>query len=399
MRIVWMSDFDLRGSGYMNLSVPLCSGLVGNGHIVKAVGLGYQGDEHFFPFTLLPANTVKEAVGITQNLYNTEGFDVLIVALDIPLQERLIQVLSQIERQFAYVGIMPIEADPLTFSWAMVLAQMDKALIISQFGADEANKIGVEAEHLQIGIDTTAWTIPDKEQKQQLRGAFGFEEDTFAILTVADNQERKNLAAAFKMFAKFTQDDKDARYVLVTREHNPVGWKLRDLASEPDYNINDKLIIFERGLAFRDLWAIYAACDLFLLPSKAEGLGLPILEAMAAGLPVMATDCTGMKELIEAGGGFQMEYNHVHRDPFGNGRRYWVDIDKGAELLQDIYERRDKLEPIILGAREYIEGRQWEITIEQLERAVQEAHKSHSALVAANEADTTMNGVIAPAVA
>src|SRR3990170_4172251 len=269
MKLVWLSDFDLSGSGYLNLSIPLCEGLSKLGHEVKAAALGYNGTEHNYNFSLIPARNMQEALAIAQNLFGLWKFDAFIVALDIPIQEQILRAMMQ-KPPFKYVGVMPVEADPLCLSWAMALMQMDKVFVISQFGTDEAKKVGVEAEHIQLGIDTEAWKIPDKKEKAKIRDVMGFDKDTFAILTVADNQERKNLSHAMDVFAKFAEDKPNARYVLVTREYNSVGWRIRDYARE--LGIGDKIVIFERGMNFNDLWAVYAACDMFFLSSKAEGL-------------------------------------------------------------------------------------------------------------------------------
>src|SRR4030042_1350063 len=113
---------------------------------------------------------------------------------DIPLQEIIMQRIPK-PPPFKYIGIMPIEADPLCMSWAMVLAPMDKALIISEFGTEEAHKAGIiNAEHLRIGIDANAWRPPTDEERASMRQSLGIEEDVFVVLTVADNQERKNLS-------------------------------------------------------------------------------------------------------------------------------------------------------------------------------------------------------------
>ena len=372
MKIVWLSDLDLRGSGYKNISVPVCSGLVERGHEVMAIGLGYNNEEHPFPFGILPAGNLREAVGSAINLQNMWEADALIVALDIPLQEQIINHGYLRERKMKYVGMFPIEAPPLCMSWAMVLMQMDKSIIISEFGTEEAQKMGVNADFMQVGIDTEAWHQVTPEEKSKLRGSFGFDDETFVVLTVADNQERKNLVAGMDMFAEFSKDKENVKYVMVTREHNRVGWKLRDYAQE--IGISDKLQIFERGMDDKQLWTTYAVSDVFLLPSKAEGLGLPLLEAMAVGLPCIATDCTGMKELLSDGRGWRLDYQFTHRDPFGNGFRHWVDVNDGIVMLQYIYKNSEsKVCQIgIENARKYVEGRTWDIAIDQMEKALLE---------------------------
>jgi glycosyltransferase involved in cell wall biosynthesis len=369
LKIVWLSDLDLNGSGYANLSVPICSGLIDRGHEVVVIGLGYGNQEHDFPFALLPAQNLRQATASALNLQNMWEADALIVALDIPLQEQIINQQYLQNRKMKYIGIFPIEAPPLCLSWSAVLMQMDKQLVISQFGTEEAQKAGIDASHVQLGLDTEAWKPVTAEEKLKLRGAFGFDEDTFVVLTVADNQERKNLVAAMDIFAEFSKDKENVKYILVTREHNRVGWKLRDYAQE--IGISENFMIFERGMDHKQLWTTYVISDVFLLTSKAEGLGMPLLEAMACNIPCIATDCTGMAELLGDGRGFLLDHIFSHRDPFGNGFRYWVSINQGVDIL-DTVSRKNYNHGRIPAARKYVEERTWDIAVDQVEKALLE---------------------------
>jgi glycosyltransferase involved in cell wall biosynthesis len=362
-KVLWISDLDMKGSGYFNLSIPFCSGLANKGHDVTVIGLGYHGEEHSYPFRIIPVQNFNEIFATIQNLYNLFTFDILIVALDIPLQEQIL--LRMQNRPFKYIGIMPIEADPLCFSWAVVLMSMNKALIISKFGTEEAKKMGIEAEHIQIGIDTESWRVPTAEEKQKIRKAFGIEDDTFVVLTVADNQERKNLWAAMDIYSRFKNNVPKSKYIMVTRENNMVGWKLRDMAK--DFSISENLMIMERGMGFKELWAIYAMSDIFLLPSKAEGLGLPLMEAMAVGLPCIGTDCTGIKENLSDDRGILIPYEYRHSDPFGNAHRYWINRDDGFRALMDCHDNGFMTDK----ARKYVEGLSWSIGVETLNNTVE----------------------------
>jgi len=375
LRLAWLSDFNLEGSGYLNISVPLCEGLISRGHEVKAVGLGYKGNEHNHGFGVIPASNVKESLAVLQNLSLLWHFDILVVALDITLHEVILKTV--VNRNFGYVGIMPIEADPLCMSWSMVLLQMDKAFIISQFGTNEAKKMKLEAEHLQIGVNTELWKMPTKEEKQSLRKEYGIDDNTFVVLTVADNQERKNLSRSMQIFAGFTKKVPNAKYILVTRENAYVGWKLRDLAQV--LKINDKFNIYERGILFRELWNLYAISDAFLLTSKAEGLGMPLLEAQSMGLPCLATNCTAMAEVLADGRGILIDHEHksspkdIYIDPFGNGHRYFADLKDGVNKLLAL-SSEDNSE-MIKKAREYAESRKWEDTVLQMEKAALAARR------------------------
>lgn len=57
------------------------------------------------------------------------------------------------------------------------------------------------------------------------------------------------------------------------------------------------------GLKGVELLKAYQRCDIFLFPSRLEGFGYPVAEAMACGKPVVCTDCSSLPELIDEGRG------------------------------------------------------------------------------------------------
>ena len=364
-KIVFVSDFNLRGSGYLNISLPICRELSNRGYDIKAVGLGYEGEEHPFNFSIIPCRGFSDAHAMVNNLFYQWKPDVVIVALDIPS-------LSEFARGCKNVGIKmiaitPLENPPLTFSWAYLLQQIDKVFFISQMGADEAAKVGVEAEHLVIGMDTTSWKMRTKEEYNKGRDGLNISPETLVVLTVADNQERKNLSKAFEIISKVKNEKKiKVKYILVTRENCPVGWKLRDLAMT--YNIASELMIFERGLSFKELYILYAISDAFLLTSKAEGLCMPVMEAMSVGVPVITTACGSMPELLADNRGFLMGTEYSHIDPWGNERRDFPNAEDGAEFLKYLKQCKEgNIELVdVTSARAYMESRTWDKPIQQL---------------------------------
>lgn len=373
-QIIYVSDFDLKGSGYMNISVPVCKGLVERGHDLKVIGMGYDGVEHNFPFGIIPAKNLAEALVMINNLRHlwNPSPQMVIVALDIPMQESMLVNLKGVG--MPYIGIMPIESDPLCMSWAAILMQMDGVFIISEFGTQEAKKMGIDADHIQVGIDTASWRVPTSEERTALRKNLGFDDEEFVVLCVADNQERKLLSKTFEIVSAFRKNHHDkTTLVMVTREHLRVGWKLRDLAADSEYKLSDKFMLFERGLPFKELWSLYAMADVFLLTSKAEGLGMPILEAQAVGLPVVATGATAIMDHISDGRGYPIDIAHCIRDPFGNGRRYVVDAVHGEEqLLRILDDQGIGVNATIEKALEYIHKRDWDITVEAVDKKIKE---------------------------
>lgn len=386
-KICYVTDLAMVGSGYMSLSLPICMRLAEK-HDVKVIGLGNQGEQHPFPFSIFPAGDMMTVMRTAQFLYAAWQYDVMIVALDIPIQEGMMR--SMANRPFKYVGIFPVEADPLCLSWAMVCQSMDQPFVISEFGTKELQKRYIEnAKHIPIGIDSNSWVVPSPDEKRKMRRAFGIEDDEFIVLTVADNQERKNLWLNFKAFSLFAKDHPRSRYILVTREHSPAGWKLRDMALDPlgigdedsiagGYNISDKLMIFERGMPFAELWRMYAMSDAFLLLSKAEGLGLPLMEAMSVGVPCVGTDCTGISELLTNGDGILIPHEYVYIDPFGNGRRYLANPEEAAKALGRLTDPSER-DRITANARAFIESRTWDKTVEPILNYIEEIENGQEA--------------------
>lgn len=382
-KIVFISDFNFQGSGYLNISVPICQKLAERGYEVKAIGLGYKGDENQLNFSLIPCQSSQDSHVMLNNLHYVWNPDLVIIAMDIPYLERYVNICKQLGMKS--MAITPLENAPLTISWAMLLKQLDKVFFISQLGEDEAKKADLEAEHLVIGMDTESWRQRTNEEYTKGREMLNISPDTLVVLTVADNQERKNLSKAMEIVSKVKHEKKiKVKYIMVTKENSQVGWKLRDLAMF--YKIPSEVMIFERGISFKELYSLYAISDAFLLTSKAEGLCMPVMEAMSVGVPVVATACGSLPELLGQGRGFLMRTEYSMIDPWGNEYRNFPDAESGADLLTgistdkciDVPDEHKPSKNIVKRARAYMEVRNWDWPIQQLVNAMEKMNETET---------------------
>lgn len=366
-KVVIISDFDFRGSGYLNIVVPMCKG-ISSQYDIKAIGLGYRGEEHTFDFSIIPCSSMADARTMLSNLHYMWNPEICIVALDIPRQAQFLEIC----KSFAIktISIVPLENPPLTLSWSYILQQSDKVFFISQLGADEGVRVGLPtSEHLVVGMDTESWRFRTADEYAVGRERMNISTDTLVVLTVADNQERKNLSKAMEIVSKVKKEKGiKVRYILITKENSEVGWKLRDLAMQ--YGIASELMIFERGLSFKELYALYAISDVFLLTSKAEGLCMPVLESMSVGVPVVATACGALPELLSDGRGFLMETEYSMIDPWGNSRRDFPSSESGADCLEYVFQSHGLLTAPDK-ARIYMESRTWDKPIQQVIEAME----------------------------
>lgn len=389
--ILYISDFDLVGSGYMQLSIAMCRALVDRGYKVTALGLGYSGAEHNWPFGIIPVpaqESMTVLAAMWQNLIAVSQagefphIEAVICALDIPYQAR-VQMITHGDGPLSkpHIGIFPVESGPLIQSWAAILAGMEERLVISQFGLAAMKAAGVEGHYIPLGLDTEAWRPPTPGERKALRTSLGFSEDQFVVLTVADNQERKNLPAgmeAVKILAE--QHGVDAQWVVVTRTQSPYGWRLDEMALSK--NMSERMMTFDRGLAFDRLWTLFAVADVFLLPSKAEGFCMPLIEAMACGLPVVATDCTAVPEQIwddfpanTVPRGFPIAVEYQHPDVWGNSIRSWASPADAAAKLKIVYDWRQagdaRLADIVNRGVAYARSRTWNKAVDVLAAAIE----------------------------
>jgi len=379
MKILAITDFDNVGSGYKSICAPLFTKLTELGYDIKVVGLMYQGQEHPYPFSIIPCSSLQNGEAIAVNMIALWQPDIVIVALDLPLQAQYHARLSPMFQRpkedtrppIKYIAITPLENGPLTMTWAAPLFNMDAVFFISELGKQEAIKAGVlKAEHLQVGVDTESFRLHFPDEKKKLRDGLGIPQDTFVVLTVADNQERKNLSAAFDIISQLKKKtDKPIKYILVTREQNAYGWKLRDLALH--FGINKEYTCYERGIPREQLWGLYAIADVYLQTSKAEGLGLPVLDAMAVGIPVVATNTGAMKEVLADGRGILIDSAFGFIDVWGNSWRDMIDVEKAAYASSLISENPFDTMP----ARKYVESRTHDIPAKQIDDKIKELLK------------------------
>jgi glycosyltransferase involved in cell wall biosynthesis len=119
------------------------------------------------------------------------------------------------------------------------------------------------------------------------------------ILCVGNLQPRKNLQTLIAAYVRLRQADATRhRLVLVGK----AAWLYDPIFAAARASGYGTELIFTGYVPQEDLVALYNAADLFVYPSLFEGFGLPPLEALACGTPVIATNTSALPEVVgEAG--------------------------------------------------------------------------------------------------
>ncbi len=113
------------------------------------------------------------------------------------------------------------------------------------------------------------------------------------ILTVGTLQPRKNFVRLIEAFSQLPKEYDDLKLVIVGKK----GWQYDEILAAPrKYNVRDR-VQFLDFVPEDDLPGLYKNAALFVLPSLYEGFGLPVLEAMAAGTPVVVSASSSLPEV------------------------------------------------------------------------------------------------------
>lgn len=157
------------------------------------------------------------------------------------------------------------------------------------FGFDRSGK-AVKWKFVPNGIDVARFAFDD-EKRNRVRDALGFGVETFVVGNVARLVSVKNHIFLLESFAFLQSSCSKARLLLVGS--GPM--KAEIIAKASELGIWEKVTLLEDRM---DTDELYSAMDVFAFPSKAEGLGLALIEAQAAGLPCVVSKGVPSRALI-----------------------------------------------------------------------------------------------------
>ena len=164
------------------------------------------------------------------------------------------------------------------------ISKSSKDDIIDIYGVED-KKVIVTYPGIKEGSSAKILTMDD------LRKKFGIDKDY--ILFVGTLQPRKNIVKLVEAFSKIEREN--LMLVIVGKK----GWLYEDILLSPrKFGVGER-VSFLDFVEDKDLPSLYRNASCFVLPSLYEGFGLPVLEAMKYGCPVLTSN---VSSLPEAGG-------------------------------------------------------------------------------------------------
>jgi glycosyltransferase involved in cell wall biosynthesis len=180
--------------------------------------------------------------------------------------------------------------------------QRDVVVTVSKFTKDDFCDVsGFPRERVVVAQLSAAryfHPVDDPERIARARGRWGLGDDPF-LLSVANPQPRKNIPFLIRAFFTAAGQLPEWKGKLVLVGNPKAGWgsdKIHlEIAKRPE---RADQIIWAAGVSDEDLACLYSECEAFVFPSTYEGFGLPVLEALQCGAPVICSNRSSLPEVV-----------------------------------------------------------------------------------------------------
>jgi glycosyltransferase involved in cell wall biosynthesis len=203
--------------------------------------------------------------------------------------------------------------------------------------------LGMAAEKVDViplGVTVPAAPAPDAAVRARAR--FGLDERS-VVLSVSAKRPHKNLERLLRALAAIPEERRPL--LVVPGYPTPHEGALRELARELDV---EQAVIWPSWVTDEELEGLYAAATCLVFPSLYEGFGLPVLEAMARGVPVATSNRASLREVA---GDAALLF-----DP--------EDVDAMREAIERLVSDHAERERLAVAGRRRAAGFTWERTAE-----------------------------------
>lgn len=274
---------------------------------------------------------------------------------------------SPLRKFFAHVIMPAIDAYPQHRSWIDMYSEADKLLSYTDWGIDVLKKYGLKNVHKSAAPCPSKEYKPiPEETKSQLKSSLNLG-NPIIIGTVMRNQPRKLFPDLFRDFKRLLVEKKRDNVYLLCHTSMPDTWELDELLLE--YGVQDRVLFSyvckscekveisfykgtrchcnncknytlmfsgtQLGISNDALNQIYNLMDVYVQYHTNEGYGIPLVEAIACGVPIFAIDYSAPTEIISKSNGVALEPIGYVKEP-GSGRLFA--IPNGDEFVKKMDE-------------------------------------------------------------
>ncbi|MFH1427801.1 MAG: glycosyltransferase family 1 protein [Patescibacteria group bacterium] len=240
--------------------------------------------------------------------------------------------------------------DYLSWSTRYGLKHAKKIITVSNFSKQEMLDIyGAKDEKIKVvynGYNKYLYRkIEDKKQIVNVLDKYGIKQPY--ILYVGRIEKKKNTPFLIEAFAIAEEKLRDKNLKLVLVGDASFGYdEVKYVIQE--FNIANK-VIMPGWIDEEDIPYIYNGAEAFIFPTKFEGFGIPVLQAMACRVPIIASDIPVLREVAGQAASYFNPY----------------DIKSMAEAIEEIIQNKNLRQMLVEKGKDKIKKYNWEKTAEQ----------------------------------
>ena len=264
------------------------------------------------------------------------------------------------------IGFTMLETTGIPDEWVRQANMMDEIWVPSSFNVSTFRESGVTVPiyTIPLGIDYNFFNPHIKSYKKH---------NKYTFLSIFEWGKRKAPEVLLRAYSKAFSKKDDVVLICKVINNDPSVDINREIAklNLPD-NGPDILFLYNQKIADYQMATLYTSADCFVLPTRGEGWGMPILEAMACGLPTIATGWSAQTEFLNNDNGYLLESKNLieaeAKCPYYKGFR-WADPSEEhlIELMRYVYNNQDiARNKGLLAAQEVKEKWTWDKSAEKI---------------------------------
>ena len=239
------------------------------------------------------------------------------------------------------IGFTMLEVDGLPKEWVRQANLMDEVWVPSSFNMQTFRDSGVEVPIRVVPLGIHPAYFSPSIASRKLDNAFTF-------LSNFEWGERKAPEILLRAFADEFSRSESVCLICKVNNFDP-SIDVRNKVSELRLPSNGGRTVFllNKIIDHYQLGALYTSADCFVLPTRGEGWGMPILEAMACGLPVIATDWSAHTDFMNNENAYPLEVERlvpaIAKCPYYDGLN-WAEpsYEHLRQLMRHIFENQEE---------------------------------------------------------